>query len=61
MTLAEAVQWAEDHLFDRVLSYWNANYGSKALERGRGESFSVGELKEFTRKRPYLRRAEYSQ
>ena len=60
MTLAEAVQWAEDHLFDRSSVVLECQLWQQALERGRGESFSVGELKEFTRKRPYLRRAEYS-
>lgn len=60
MTLAEAVQWAEDHLFDRSSVVLECQLWQQALERGRGENFSVSELKEFTGKRPYLRRAEHS-
>lgn len=56
--LAESVQWAEDHLFDRSSVVLECQLWQQALERGRGEDFSVAELKEFTRLRPYLRQAE---
>lgn len=56
--LAESVQWAEDHLFDRSSVVLECQLWQQALERGRGENFSVTELKEFTRLRPYLRQAE---
>lgn len=56
--LAESVQWAEDHLFDRSSVVLECQLWQQALERGRGENFSVTELKEFTRQRPYLRQTE---
>jgi conjugative relaxase-like TrwC/TraI family protein len=51
----EAVQWAEDHLFDRHSVALECQLWQHALERGRGENFSVDELKKFTRQRPYVR------
>jgi conjugative relaxase-like TrwC/TraI family protein len=56
--LAETVQWAEEHLFDRNSVALECQLWQHALERGRGKNFSVNELKEFTRQRPYLRHAE---
>ena len=52
MSVGEAVQWAEDHLFDRNSVVLECQLWQQALERGRGENFSVDELKEFTRQRP---------
>ncbi|HLX68420.1 MAG TPA: MobF family relaxase [Verrucomicrobiae bacterium] len=54
----EAVQWAEDHLFDRNSVVLECQLWHQALERGRGENFSVDELKEFTHRRPYIRNSE---
>ncbi len=51
----EAVQWAEDHLFDRHSVALECQLWQHALERGRGENFSVDELKRTTRQRPYVR------
>ena len=58
MSVSEAVQWAEDHLFDRNSVALECQLWQQALERGRGENFSVDELKEFTRRRPYIRNLE---
>ncbi len=55
MTVAEAVQWAEDHLFDRNSVALECQVWQQALERGRGENFTLAELKEATRRRPYIR------
>ena len=54
----EAVQWAEDHLFDRNSVVLECQLWQHALERGRGENLSVTELKEFTRQRDYIRNPE---
>jgi conjugative relaxase-like TrwC/TraI family protein len=56
--LGEAVQWAEDHLFDRNSVVLECQLWQHALERGRGENLSVTELKEFTRQRDYIRNPE---
>jgi conjugative relaxase-like TrwC/TraI family protein len=55
----EAVQWAEDHLFDRNSVVLECQLWQHALERGRGENLSVTELKEFTRQRNYIRTPEH--
>jgi hypothetical protein len=55
MTVAEAVQWAEEHLFDRNSVALECQVWQEALGRGRGESFSVSELVHFTRERGYIR------
>ena len=56
--VGEAVQWAEDHLFDRNSVVLECQLWQQALERGRGENLSVTELKEFTRQRNYIRNPE---
>ncbi len=58
ISLAEAVQWAEDHLFDRNSVVLECQIWQHALERARGQGFSIDELKEFTRLRDYIRRNE---
>jgi conjugative relaxase-like TrwC/TraI family protein len=58
MSVGEAVQWAEDHLFDRNSVALECQLWQQALERGRGENFTIAELKEFTRRRPYIRNSE---
>jgi conjugative relaxase-like TrwC/TraI family protein len=55
ISLNEAVQWSEDHIFDRNSVALECQLWQQALERGRGENFSVAELKEMTRQRPYIR------
>jgi len=51
----EAVQWAEEHLFDRNSVVLECQVWQEALGRARGESFSVSDLKEFTQRRGYIR------
>jgi conjugative relaxase-like TrwC/TraI family protein len=58
MSVGESVQWAEDHLFDRNSVALECQLWQQALEHGRGENFSVDELKEFTCRRPYIRNSE---
>ena len=59
MSVGESVQWAEDHLFDRNSVALECQLWQQALEHGRGENFTVDELKEFTRRRPYIRNPEH--
>jgi conjugative relaxase-like TrwC/TraI family protein len=56
--VGDAVQWAEDHLFDRNSVALECQLWQLALERGRGENFSVDKLKEHTRQRLYIRNSE---
>src|SRR5438093_157782 len=56
--IEEAVQWAEEHLFDRNSVVLECQVWQQALGRGRGEGFSVSELKDFTQRRGYIRDAE---
>ena len=58
MAIGEAVQWAEDHLFDRNSVVLECQLWQQALERARGENFTLDELKEFTRQRNYIRNPE---
>ena len=53
--MGEAVQWAEEHLFDRNSVVLECQVWQEALGRARGESFPVSELKEFTQRRGYIR------
>ncbi|HEX5398701.1 MAG TPA: MobF family relaxase [Verrucomicrobiae bacterium] len=53
--ISEAVQWAEEHLFDRNSVVLECQVWQQALERARGQNFSIDELKEFTRRRNYIR------
>ena len=53
--VAEAVQWAEEHLFDRNSVVLECQLWQEALGRARGENFPVSELMEFTRQRGYIR------
>ncbi len=55
VTVSEAVQWAEEHLFDRNSVVLECQLWQEALGRARGESFSVSELKDFTARRGYIR------
>ncbi len=55
VSLAEAVQWAEEHLFDRNSVVLECQVWQEALGRARGENFSVPELTNFTRQLGYIR------
>jgi conjugative relaxase-like TrwC/TraI family protein len=48
ISVSEAVQWAEEHLFDRNSVVLECQLWQEALGRARGEGFSVLQLKEFT-------------
>ena len=53
--LADAVQWSEEHLFERKSVVLECQMWQQALERARGEDFSLAELMEFSRRRNYIR------
>jgi conjugative relaxase-like TrwC/TraI family protein len=55
VSVGEAVEWAEEHLFDRNSVVLECQLWQEALGRARGEGFSVFELKEFTQQRRYIR------
>ncbi len=55
ITVSEAVQWAEEHLFDRNSVVLECQLWQEAMGRARGDGFSVSELKDFTRQRGYIR------
>lgn len=60
ISIEEAVQWAEEHLFDRNSVVLECQLWQEALGRARGEGFSVSELKDFTQRRGYVRNADHS-
>lgn len=60
VTVSEAVQWAEEHLFDRNSVVLECQVWQEALGRARGEAFSISELKDFTQQRGYIRDEEHS-
>jgi conjugative relaxase-like TrwC/TraI family protein len=55
ISVAEAVQWAEEHLFDRNSVVLECQLWQEALGRARGENFTISELTDFTRQRGYVR------
>ena len=57
INVIEAVQWAEEHLFDRSSVVLECQVWQEALGRARGEGFSISELQEFTQRRGYIRDA----
>jgi conjugative relaxase-like TrwC/TraI family protein len=58
ISVGEAVQWAEEHLFERNSVVLECQVWQQALERARGQQFSMAELKEFTNQRGYIRNDE---
>ena len=58
VTAAEAVEWAEEHLFERNSVVLECQVWQEALGRARGEEFTVEELKTLTERRGYIRNAE---
>ena len=58
LSLTEAVQWAEEHLFDRQSVVMECQVWQEALGRARGEDFSLRELKDETRRRGYIRQPD---
>jgi hypothetical protein len=59
VSVAEAVEWAEEHLFDRNSVVLECQVWQEALGRARGSDFSVAELKAFTERLGYIRDAEH--
>lgn len=57
ISVGEAVQWAEEHLFDRNSVVLECQVWQEALGRARGEDFSLAELKQLTERRGYIRDA----
>ncbi len=57
VSVGDAVQWAEEHLFDRNSVVLECQIWQEALGRARGQNFSVSELKDFTLRRGYIRDA----
>ena len=58
VSLREAVQWAEEHLFDRNSVVMECQLWQEALGRARGGDFRISELKAFTDERGYIRDKE---
>ena len=58
VSISEAVQWAEEHLFDRNSVVLECQIWQEALGRARGEGFSSPDLKDFTERRGYIRNAD---
>jgi conjugative relaxase-like TrwC/TraI family protein len=52
-----AITWAEAHLFDRRSVVNEFELWRHALERGRGQTFSLRDLRAITEARPYVRNA----
>ncbi len=57
-TVAEAVSWAEEHLFERRSVVHEHELWRYALDAARGGSFSLAELKAETARRDYIRGEE---
>lgn len=55
VAVVKAVAWAEQHLFDRYSVVNEFELWRYALERGRGENFSLENLQSLTRGKPYVR------
>jgi len=55
VSISEAVQRAEEHLFDRNSVVLEGQIWQEALGRARGEGFSCPDLKDFTERRGYIR------
>lgn len=55
VSLREAVEWAEEHLFDRHSVVPECQVWQEALSRARGGDFPLAELKVITERRGYIR------
>ena len=55
ISVSDAVQWAEEHLFDRNSVVLECQIWQEALGRARGESFSISDLKDSTQRCGYIR------
>ena len=59
MTAEQAVNWAEQHLFERRSVVHEHELWRHALEHTRGQTISLPEIKAATRKREYLRDEQF--
>jgi len=59
MTAEQAINWAEQHLFERRSVVHEHELWRHALEHTRGQSLSLPEIKAATRKREYLRDEQF--
>ena len=59
MTAEQAVNWAEQHLFERRSVVHEHELWRHALEHTRGQTLSLPEIKSATRKREYLRDEQF--
>jgi conjugative relaxase-like TrwC/TraI family protein len=59
MTAEQAVNWAEQHLFERRSVVHEHEVWRHALEHTRGQTISLPEIKAVTRKREYLRDEQF--
>ena len=59
MTAEQAVNWAEQHLFERRSVVHEHELWRHALEHTRGQTMSLPEIKAATRKREYLRDEQF--
>jgi conjugative relaxase-like TrwC/TraI family protein len=55
ITANQAVQWAEDHLFDRRSVVHEHELWGHALEHARGQNFSLADIQTVTKERNYVR------
>lgn len=54
ITESDALRWAEEHVFDRHTTVVERQLWAYALERGRGESFTLEDLHAATANAPYI-------
>ena len=59
MTAEQAINWAEQHLFERRSVVHEHELWRHALEHTRGQSITLSEIKAVTRKREYLRDEQF--
>lgn len=60
MTASDAIEWAENHLFERRSVVHEHELWRHALEHGRGQNISLSEIQNETRQRGYIRNAQNS-
>ena len=59
MTAGEAIEWAENHLFERRSVVHEHELWRHALEHARGQNFSLVEIQDESRQRGYIHNAKF--
>jgi conjugative relaxase-like TrwC/TraI family protein len=59
MTAAEAIEWAENHLFERRSVVHVHELWRHALEHARGQNVSISDIQNESRKRDYIHNAKF--